>query len=53
MQEFIARHHEQVAGTLSGFDRVVFRGTLRKIAFSDGMHYLRENDVLLKDFSGH
>ena len=54
MQEFIARHHEQVAGTLSGFDRVVFRGTLRKIAYVDGMqHYLRENDVLLKDFSGH
>lgn len=54
MQEFIARHREEVAGTLSGFDRVVFRGTLRKIAYVDGMqHYLRENDVLLKDFSGH
>jgi hypothetical protein len=54
MQEFIARHHEKVAGTLSGFDRVVFRGTLRKIAYVDGMHsYLRANDVLLKDFSGH
>jgi hypothetical protein len=54
MQEFIARHHEKVAGTLSGFDRVVFRGTLRKIAYVDGMqHYLRANDVLLKEFSGH
>jgi len=54
MQEFIARHHEKVAGTLSGFDRVVFRGTLRKIAYVRGMqHYLRANDVLLKDFAGH
>lgn len=54
MQEFIARHREKVVGTLSGFDRVVFRGTLRKIAYVDGMqHYLRENGVLLKDFSGH
>lgn len=54
MQEFIARHHEEVAGTLSGFDRVVFRGTLRRIAYLEGMqHYLRANDVLLKDFGNH
>jgi len=54
MQEFIARHHEEVAGTLSGFDRVVFRGTLRRIAYLEGMqHYLRANDVLLKDFGDH
>jgi len=54
MQEFIARHDGKVAGTLSGFDRVVFRGTLRKIAYVEGMqHYLRENGVLLKDFAGH
>jgi len=52
MQEFIARHHEEVAGTLSGFDRVVFRGSLRRIAYVEGMkYYLRENGVLLKDFS--
>lgn len=52
MQEFIARHQEKVVGTLSGFDRVVFRGTLRKIAYVEGMQrYLRANDVLLKDFS--
>jgi len=54
MQEFIARHHEEVAGTLSGFDRVVFRGSLRRIAYVEGMkYYLRENGVLLKDFSRH
>jgi hypothetical protein len=54
MQEFIARHHEKVAGTLSGFDRVVFRGTLRKIAYVEGMrHYLRETGILLKNFAAH
>src|SRR5258708_31706871 len=54
MQEFIARHHEEVAGTLSGFDRGVFRGSLRRIAYVEGMkYYLRENGVLLKDFSRH
>jgi hypothetical protein len=42
MQEFIAKHHDQIAGTLSGFDRLVFRGTLRSIVHDVGMqHYLR------------
>ena len=54
MQEFIARHQQQVAGTLSGFDRVVFRGTLRNIAYVEGMRsYLSANQVLLKEFSQH
>jgi hypothetical protein len=26
MQEFIAKHGEEIAGVLSGFDRLVFRG---------------------------
>jgi len=54
MQEFIARHPGQIAGTLSGFDRVVFRGTLRSIAHLEGMQsYLNRKGVLLKDFDGH
>jgi hypothetical protein len=54
MDEFIARHTGKVAGTLSGFDRLVFRGTLRPINFVEGMwHYLHANDVLLKDFKSH
>lgn len=54
MHEFIARHQGIVAGTLSGFDRVVFRGTLRPISYVDGMQrYLRANDVLLKGFGAH
>jgi hypothetical protein len=54
MQEFIARHRDQIAGTLSGFDRVVFRGTLRKIAHVGGFKgYLWANDVWLKDFGAH
>lgn len=54
MNEFIARHADKVAGTLSGFDRLVFRGTLRAINFVEGMwHYLHANDVLLKDFKSH
>lgn len=54
MHEFIARHHDHLAGTLSGFDRLVFRGTLRKIAHVGGLKgYLWANDVLLKDFGAH
>ncbi len=54
MHEFIAKQKDKIIGTLSGFDRVVFRGTLRPINFVDGMwHYLHANDVLLKDFKPH
>jgi hypothetical protein len=54
MDEFIAKHQDKIAGTLSGFDRLVLRGTLRSITFEDGLrHYLHANDVLLKDFGAH
>jgi hypothetical protein len=54
MHEFIAKHRDEITGTLSGFDRLVFRGTLRTISFPDGMrHYLHANDVLLKNFRSH
>jgi len=54
MQEFIAKHREEITGVLSGFDRLVFRGTLRSLAHVDGMRsYLAMNKVLLKDFGGH
>lgn len=51
MQEFIQRHAKDVIGTLSGFDRVRLRGTLRFVANVDGMKaYLWQAKVLLKDF---
>jgi hypothetical protein len=54
MHEFIARHRDKITGILSGFDRLVFRGTLRSLSFVDGLrHYLGANDVLLKDFGSH
>ena len=36
MHEFIAKHQDKIAGTLSGFDRLVFRGHLRSIGHSAG-----------------
>ena len=54
MHEFIAKHEDKIRGTLSGFDRLVFRGTLRSIAHDEGMkRYLWANQVLLKDFGSH
>jgi len=54
MHEFIAKHGSKITGTLSGFDRLVFRGTLRSIAHDEGMkRYLWANQVLLKDFGSH
>ena len=54
MLKFIANHQAQISGVLSGFDRLVFRGTLRSIAHTAGMqHYLSNNDILLKHFGAH
>lgn len=54
MKEFIAKHQDQIVAVLSGFDRLVFRGTLRRIAYADGMRrYLSASQVLLKDFGRH
>ena len=54
MHEFIAKHQDHITGVLSGFDRLVFRGTLRTLSWVEGMNqYLRANHVLLKDFGSH
>ena len=54
MQEFIVKHQEKIAGTLSGFDRLVFRGHLRSIGNPQGMlSYLWTNQVYLKNFGDH
>lgn len=51
MKRFIARHAERIIGVLSGFDRLVFRGTLRRICFPEGMMgLLWKRHVLLKEF---
>ncbi len=54
MKEFIAKHESEIAGVLSGFDRLVFRGTLRSISYPKGMmNYLWANQVRLTEFGGH
>ena len=54
MQEFTSKYADKIQGILSGFDRLVFRGSLRKITYGLGMKgYLWANRVLLKDFGSH
>jgi hypothetical protein len=51
MEAFIQKHHGKITGVLSGFDRLVLRGTLRSLAFTAGMmNFLGRVGVLLKDF---
>lgn len=54
MNEFIRKHAAVVIGILAGFDRLLFRGTLRNLCFAEGMSlYLNVNKVLLKDAGRH
>ena len=52
MKRFLERHRDRITGTLSGFDRMLFRGTLRSITHVKGLQiFLSSQHVLLKDFS--
>lgn len=52
MNEFIERHKNDVIGVLSGFDRMLFRGTLRSISYGDGLdRFLGAAGVKYKDFA--
>jgi hypothetical protein len=54
VEQFLSKQADAVIGTLSGFDRLVLRGTLRMLAHRSGMMgYLWAVQVLLKDFAGH
>ena len=33
MQQFIDKYREQINGVLTGFDRLVFRGSLRRLNY--------------------
>src|SRR5438034_1858147 len=54
MYRFTTKYADRLVGTLSGFDRLVFRGTLRRLSFVEGLQvYLSQRKVLLKEFGAH
>lgn len=51
MQSFVSRHQHQIQGTLSGFDRLRFVGSLLRLSYVNGLAaFLAATGVLLKDF---
>jgi hypothetical protein len=51
MQQFIRKHDRSIVGVLSGWDRVRFRGTIRMLAYLEGLlGWLNDRHVLWKDF---
>jgi hypothetical protein len=54
MKTFLQRFGSLVAGILSGFDRLVFKGRLRQLYYPEGMNcYLAANHVLRLEFKEH
>lgn len=51
MDLFLDQHRDVILGTLSGFDRILFRGTLRSISYRDGMdRFLGAQGILYTEF---
>jgi len=54
MQQVIAKFKDQITGVISGFDRLIFRGVLRRLVYSQGMEqYLWQNQILFKEYGCH
>lgn len=54
MERFLERHRARVIGTLSGFDRVLFRGTLRSLSYLAGLEaFLATHRVRYRDFAAY
>jgi hypothetical protein len=65
MQQFIEKYGEQITGVLTGFDRLVLRGLVRRLNYgwwdenlkamvARGMEeYLWQNKILFKDYAQH
>ena len=54
MQQFTDKFEKDIQGVLSGFDRVLLRGSLPRLSYSEGMKlYLIQNKILCKDYEDH
>src|SRR5215469_6706401 len=52
MERFLKRHKDRIIGSITGFDRMLFRGTLRSISHCQGLEiFLSSQRVLFKDFA--
>jgi len=52
MEHFVKRHEGRIKGIISGFDRILFRGTIPSINYREGMErWLWSQGVPLKEFA--
>ncbi len=52
MNPFVERHHDEIAGVLSCFDRVIITGTLPEIGYAEAMaRYLSAREMRLFDYT--
>jgi hypothetical protein len=52
MERFLKRHACRLLGSISGFDRILFRGTLRSISYAKGLdQFMGSQRVGFKDFA--
>lgn len=52
MERFSKRHEGRIKGIISGFDRILFRGSLRSISYRTGIErWLSSRGILLTDFA--
>ena len=53
-KEFTSKFGERIQGVVSGFDRLILRGTLRWLCYGQGIEqYLWQNKILFKDYAQH
>jgi hypothetical protein len=53
MERFLVQQQSRVIGVLSGFDRVLFRGTLPSVSYLAGLEaFMASHRILYKDFGG-
>jgi hypothetical protein len=53
MKRFLERYDDRIEGILSGFDRVVFRGSLTSIDYPAALQaWLNSQGILLQDCKG-
>jgi hypothetical protein len=51
MERFLKRHQDRITGSITGFDRLLFRGSLLSICHRDGLDkFLGSQGVLYKDW---
>jgi len=51
MKEFLRKYQNEITGSISGWDRIAFRGTIRWLANLRGIEsYMYMKGILLKDF---